>query len=151
MGEKQKHPIEIAVPEGSLCIQNARCPKGCDLMDAGVRFQGQPSIFLTYRYEGREGQIHLNPFYGRFEKIAEFEVLDGAVVDILCPHCGTDLRDAEETCHVCSAPMFALQLPKGGYVQACSRTGCFHHRMNLMDIESIYERMIQDHMLDAYL
>jgi hypothetical protein len=150
MPEDREH-IEVQVPPGALFVGHARCPAGCDLMDPKVRIHGQPSIHMVFRYSGGEGRIHMDPFYGKFENVLTRELSDGAVVEFLCPHCGVSLQAPDEHCSVCSAPMFVLYLPHGGFVEGCERKACFHHRLRLVSGEEELQRLFDRLVTDNYL
>ena len=143
--------IEIDVPAGSLLVRHARCPKGCDLMDAGVPIHGEPSIHMVFRHAGGEGRIRVDPFYGRYDNVIEGSLADGVVVEFSCPRCGVSLQSASDRCGVCSAPMFVLRLPHGGFVEGCERKACFHHRLRLVSGEEEMQRLFDRVLTDNYL
>ncbi len=143
--------IEIDVPPGSLFVRHARCPAGCDLMDPAVPVHGQPSIHLVFRYPGGEGRIHIDPSYGRYDNVIEGPLADGVVVELFCPRCGVSLQSSTDRCGVCSAPMFVLRLPHGGFVEGCERKGCFHHRLRLVSGEEAMQRLFDRIVTDNYL
>jgi hypothetical protein len=126
----------VEVPPESLCIKSAFCPNGHDLMDPEHPMDGFPSIRAIIAAGGHSGQVNLHPRYGNFELHSTLELKEGEVYDLHCPHCQTSLRQEEEQCVFCGAPMFALRLSKGGLVQACTRKGCHNHKLKLVDVNA---------------
>ena len=149
--KKSKEIVAFEVPAKTLHITHAKCQNGCDIMDASVQIGGFPSILAKVTYKNRKGKIHIDPVYGSFENIWEFDVPDGEIVELHCPKCGVSLTEEPETCNVCTAPMFALQLAKGAIIEACLRKGCFEHMLKLVKPEDLLKRLFDEHMLDAYL
>lgn len=148
---KEREKIEVEVPAGKLVVQHAKCPAGCDLMDGRVKIHDHPSIHLRYEYADRTGSIHLDPVYGSHDNVCEGEIPPGTVVGFFCPGCGTSLTDTGNSCSHCSAAMFTLHLPHGNYVEACQRSGCYHHKLRIITGEQMMQRMFDDVGLDAYL
>ncbi len=120
-------------PRGHVTIRNARCPKGCDLLDRNVRLAGSPTIRVLR--SGGVGDIlfHLDPLYGRANHRATEPCEDGVVGSYACPSCRTRLEVPERRCDACGAPVFAVQVPGAGQVEWCSRHGCGHTRWDAMD------------------
>ncbi|MDZ7373197.1 MAG: hypothetical protein ONB23_04435 [candidate division KSB1 bacterium] len=150
-GDRSKERIEIEVPSKALCIQHAHCPQGCDLMDPNVKIGGYASVRVRARYRDQEGDIFLDPRYGSFENISEVAVPDGEIAEFFCPHCGISLRDEHQRCKVCSAPMFALSLPRGGIIEGCLRKGCFEHVLRIVSGEELLGRLFENDTLSTYL
>jgi len=143
--------VELMVPHGQLVVRHARCPQGCNLMNAEHPIHEYPSIHVKATYQGRSGSIYLDPVYGRHDNIAEIEIPDGEIVEFSCPHCNTSLSDPERTCSRCSAGVFSLQLPKGGSVEACRRNGCPGHRLEIITGEQAMQRAFDELGMDAFL
>jgi len=95
--------------------------------------------------------MHLDPVYGSHDNAAEIEIPESAVVELACPSCGVSLRDPESKCAQCAAPMFLLRLPGGGFVEACLRNRCLHHRLHLVTGEQMMQRMFDELGMDAFL
>ncbi len=143
--------VEFAVRPGQLVIHRARCPQGCDLMAPERPIGGQPSIRVRLHHLGASGLIYLDPVYGSHENISEIEIPAGGIVELSCPHCGVSLKDPQATCPQCSAPMFRLFLPEGGFVEACLRNHCFHHRLHVVTETQMMQRMFDELGMDAFL
>ncbi len=143
--------VEIGVPAGSLLVRHARCPNGCDLMDAASPIHGNASVHLLYRHAGGEGHIRLDPAYGEYDNLLESPLVDGVVVEFFCPGCGVSLQSPSDRCSVCSAPMFVLRLPHGGFVEGCERKACFQHRLRLVTGEEEMQRLFDRVVTDNYL
>ncbi|HNW60293.1 MAG TPA: hypothetical protein PKI62_11500 [bacterium] len=148
---KNKDIVELEVPSKVLRIQNASCPNGHSLMDESHLISGYPSVTVLARYDDEMGQVHLDPIYGSFKNISQINVPEGELVEFLCPVCQVSLQDAGQRCTVCSAPMFAMQLPKGGIVEGCLRNGCQFHNLKLVSSDELVQRLYESHSLDAYL
>ncbi|MBD3161703.1 MAG: hypothetical protein GF346_05550 [Candidatus Eisenbacteria bacterium] len=150
MARQEKEKVTLQIEEGTLGIRNATCPNGCDLMDPGVLIHDLPSIRVAYEAEGKKGSVHLDPLYGRFESVHDWDPPLGEIVEFLCPRCGESLRSDEGTCRICAAPLFALQL-KSGIVEGCLRRGCLYHRMTIVGSDELMQRLFDDRSQDSYL
>ncbi|MBN2357745.1 hypothetical protein JXO59_16660 [candidate division KSB1 bacterium] len=151
MPKRKKEILEIEIPSKTLRIQNAACPKGHSLMDSENKIHGYPSVTVVAKYKSKKGEIHLDPVYGSFKNVVEIEVPDGEVVEFFCPVCGVSLTDTNQTCSVCSAPMFEMRLPHGGIVEGCLRNGCHFHNLKLVTGDELVKRLYESQTLDAYL
>jgi hypothetical protein len=129
--------------KGSIRVASGMCPNGHSLMSDEHRFDGQKAIALTVRNRGKEGTIHLNPFYGRFEFACDIALEPGDIVELFCPECGVALK-VSETCRMCNIRMFAIHLPDGGQVEACPKIGCHNHSLKIVDLGAQLERMYVD-------
>lgn len=150
MPREPREKLVLQLPEGTVGIRHARCPKGCDLMDPSVLIHDLASIRVHYTLQGKEGTIHLDPLYGLFDNISDWDLPAGSVVEFSCPTCGISLRSEEGTCQTCAGPLFALHLPSG-IVEGCLRKGCHHHRLTIVDNGALMERLFSQNQLDAYL
>jgi len=148
---EMRHRVEIMIPRGTLVIRNARCPNGCNLMDHAHMIRGLDSISVKATAGGKSGAIRLDPLYGSFENESEIEVPSGQVVEFSCPHCGVSLKDTERTCAKCSAPMFVLHLPNGGFIEVCQRNGCSNHRLQIVTGEQAMQRIFDELGMDSFL
>jgi len=150
MPREPHEKVTLSVEEGVIGIRHASCPKGCNLMDPTVLIHGLPSIRLGFSYEGRQGVVRLDPLYGRFENILDWDLPVGSTVEFSCPGCGESLRVQNETCQACAGPLFALHLPSG-IVEGCLRNGCHYHKLTIVDNGSLMDRLFSNHHLDSYL
>jgi len=124
----------VAVPpRGNVPIRAARCPKGCDLMDAQVRLAGLPTIRVLRRAGERDVTVHLDPVYGRANHRSSEPCVEGVVASYLCPSCRAHLDLPERRCAECGSPMFAVQVPGQGQAEWCARKGCQYSRWEAMD------------------
>jgi hypothetical protein len=152
MAEKPPdHRIIVSIPSRTIRLEHVACPGGCDLVDPRVRIDDSPSVTVTAEWKDQKGAIHLDPRYGSYENRYSFEIPDGAVVRLLCPHCGRDLTDPGETCQQCSAPMFVLHLPRRGLLEGCLRKGCPGHWLKIVDLDEQFLRMFNEGIQDSYL
>ena len=128
--------LTVEVPPETVCVRSAACPKGHSLMDLEFEMNGAPAIRVRVNSGVESGVLHLNPWYGNFESQCTFELEEGAVYEFVCPDCAIGLRSEEDRCMFCGAVMFALHLPGGGLVQACSRKGCHNHKLRVVDLSA---------------
>jgi hypothetical protein len=150
--KKEKVQIEVEIGARKLHVAHATCPKGHALQDKEVKIHREPSLKVKVRSRGKEGYLYLDPVYGRYDNIEkDINLKDGDVVQMFCPECGTDLRNPEETCQLCSAPMFIFNLPGGGIVEGCTRKGCLFHKIKIVDAEKQFDRMFENNTLESYL
>jgi len=152
MPEKEKIEIEVEVPAQKLHVSHVHCPKGHSLMDPEVKIHGFPAIKVKVTYRDQEGYLYLDPVYGSHDNIEKgIDIPSGAVVDFLCPECGESLKDPQDTCQLCSSPMFVFHLPKGGIIEGCLKKGCFYHRLKIVDAEQQVARLFINDTLESYL
>ncbi len=147
---KPREKVTLHLPEGVIGIRSASCSKGCSLMDQTTSIHNMPSIKVNYAVEGKDGVLHLDPLYGRFDSVHEWDPPDGAIAEFSCPSCAVSLRSDEGTCQACGGPMFALQLPSG-IVEGCLRHGCLYHKMTIVDSDALMEDLFRQHHLDTWL
>jgi hypothetical protein len=105
-----------------MLVMELACPH-CDApLTDGVR------VRLGARLPGigQEGEIVLSAVFGDYSAEADINVADGATVEFACPRCEASLM-LPVTCKLCRAPMAALNLVRGGYLEFCSRRGCRAH------------------------
>jgi hypothetical protein len=120
-------------------------------MASEVTIGGHPSIHVRARQGGCDGDVFLDPAYGSYNHRSAMEIAEGSVVTIACPHCGVTLEEAGRFCSSCSAPLFAMQLPRGGRVEGCTRKGCFSHRLEVIDLGAQLLRLYDAGQMDAHL
>jgi hypothetical protein len=134
------HDSVLKKLSGSLAVRECTCPKGHSLMTDALRFDGQRAIAAAISVGGRKGEIFLNPFYGRFEYKCDLDMKPGDIPALSCPECGASLA-VDTLCRLCNIPMFAVQLPDGGQVEACPKVGCHNHALKIIDLDAQLERM----------
>jgi two-component system NtrC family sensor kinase len=115
-------PAEVP-PHGHRVIRAAACPQGCDLLDAGARFDGHPALRVLRRVGERDVVVHLDPVYGRARHRAAEPCEDGVIAEYRCPRCRVRLVEERSTCPACGAPRFAVRVGDG-LVEWCTRKGC---------------------------
>ena len=148
--ENKEHEIIISVGSRAIQFKHVACPNECSLMDPSKKIDGLPAVTVEVAHGDTRGALHLDPRYGSFENEHSFEINDGEIVEMSCPHCGVDLSEVTETCSLCSAPMFQLHLPRGGVVVGCRRKGCVSHRMKVVDLDEQFSRMFNNGIQDIY-
>lgn len=125
---------DVDVPaRGSTVLRTARCPKGCDLVDAGVRIGRYPGIRVLRRANDRDTLVHMDPVYGRASHRAGEPLESGVLASYACPRCRTRLEVPEGRCGECGAPAFALQAGEYGRIEWCTRKGCHWTRCEVLD------------------
>jgi len=119
------------------------------LMDENRPIKDVPSIALIAKLPGDsgmiEGTIRLSSYYGDYHVETSLIVPTGAIVKFCCPSCRREL-DGTRLCDACNAPMVALEFPRGGKVQFCSRRGCKKHLIEFEDPEAELEAFYREHM-----
>jgi hypothetical protein len=103
-------------------------------MDEAIQLDGQPSIRLLLRFAGQEAVLQLSCIYGSFRFQTGVEVPAGEVTELACPACGKSVV-TDSVCDVCSARQARLRMVVGGDVFFCSRRGCKHHKVDVVDLE----------------
>jgi len=151
--EARREPdkVEITIPSASLIVGHARCPNGHLLMAPDVTIGGHPSIHVKAKFGSQEGDLYMDPIYGSFDHQTELDIKHGTQVNLFCPECGISLLEDGLICNTCSAPMFSMQLPRGGSVEGCTRKGCFSHRLEVVDLEAQLLRLYEETQMDAFL
>ena len=149
--EHETEKIEVEIPAAALVIKHARCPNGCLLMSPDVPINGHSSIHITIKRGTDKGDLYLDAAYGSFSHRCDMELDTGTVVDFFCPQCGVSLEEEDHVCRSCSAPMFVIQLPRGGRVEGCTRKGCFSHTLEVMDLSRQFLQLFDETQMDAYL
>ena len=129
--------------KGKIRVKEGRCPAGHLLMTEDRKFDGERAIAVKIRCAGRTGMLYLNPFYGKFEFETEVPLKEGETLEVMCPECSVVL-EVDEQCHLCNIPMFAIQLPDGGQVEACPKVGCHNHALKIVDLDAQLARMYVD-------
>ncbi len=117
---------------GSMHLKKAECPKRHSLMDHEHKIEGHPSVRLKIRDHQTEGQLYLDPVYGHSAHQYSL-ITDHRPIEVFCPQCGISLIEKEKTCPVCSAPIFAIDIPSQGRIENCSRPDCGWQRWPAAD------------------
>jgi len=148
MKNKKKEVVEIEIPTKSIRIKYAMCGNGHSLMDDEHLIHGDPSISVLAKFNDQEGLIYLDPVYGSFQNMWEITVPQGECVELFCPTCHVSLSEHGQICDECLAPMFAIYLPHGGMIEACTRNGCHHHLLKFTDSDEIGKQLLEEHYFD---
>ncbi len=152
MAKNEKLQIEVEVPAKKIHVEHVYCSNGHQLVDESRKINGYSAIKLRARTRKQDGFIYLDPVYGSFDHIEEgLELKKGALVDFSCPECGVSLKSPDESCQLCSSPMFIAHLPRGGIIEGCTRKGCYYHRMKIVDAEQQVARLFENDTLESYL
>ncbi len=152
MSDREKIQIEVELPSQVLHVQHARCPNGHLLQDNTMKIHDHPAIRVRVDHQKKSGELYLDPVYGSYDNIEKgIELPDGAIVEMFCPHCSISLKDPEETCQLCSAPLFIFHLPGNGIVEGCMRKGCLYHKMKIIDAGEQLGRLFENNTLESFL
>ncbi|MBN2102612.1 hypothetical protein JW835_01060 [bacterium] len=110
-------------------INEAYCPKGCNIMDSDHPVNGYPGLKIRFRRPDHEGIFIISAIEGDFDKIVLSGKLQmGVKDDLYCPYCDT-LFERLTSCN-CQpdADMVVVGLiPKLDFNNAitfCNVTGC---------------------------
>lgn len=131
---------DIGSLTGRIRVVDGCCPSGHSLMSSERSFDGEKAIAVKVRNGGQAGMLYLNPFYGKFEFESDVPLHRGDIIEVSCPVCEVSLK-IDEMCKMCQIPMFAIQLPDGGQVEACPKVGCHNHSLKIVDLDSQLARM----------
>jgi len=138
--------LTVEIPAESVIIRVAMCPNGHDLVDGDHLMDGEPAIKVTVRGQQNSGPLYFHPAYGNHMVHTDLSLRDGESYELLCPHCGVSLVHRDERCVFCAAPLFVIHLPKEGRVNGCTRKGCHHHRLELVDLEAQLASLFSDEL-----
>ncbi len=131
------------IPEklvGRIRVGNGTCPAGHSLMVEDKKFDGERAIAVKIRLGGHSGMLYLHPFYGKHEYESDVSLNEGDVIEVFCPECNASLT-IDEQCNLCNIPMFAVNLPDGGQVEACPTIGCQKHSLRIVNLDEQLDRM----------
>jgi signal transduction histidine kinase len=118
---------------GHEVIRSAKCPKGCDLIDPGVRIGRFPAIRVLRRVADHDTIVHLDPVYGRVNHRATEPCEAGVTGAYACPRCRTHLELPDRECAECGAHVFSVVAGERGRVEWCTRKGCHWTRWEAAD------------------
>ena len=150
--KKEKIQIEIDVPSKSFNVRNATCPNGHSLADESVTIHGHPSLKVKATSNGKSGFLYLDPIYGSYDNIEKgFSMREGDLAEFFCPECGVSLIDPDDTCQLCSAPLFIFHLPRGSFVEGCTRKGCMFHKLKIVTGEQQMGRLFGNSILERLM
>lgn len=89
----------------------------------------------------QDGEVRLSALFGDYSVTTDLEIPDNAVAEFRCPKCDQPLQ-VGHTCKICSAPMVALDLASGGFIEFCTRRGCRGHALGgVGDIDQLMNLM----------
>lgn len=110
---------------------NVNCPY-CNhtLMNNERLIDTSPTIRLTITWGVKHGSLYLSSLYGSYNSETDFEIPEGAVVNLFCPHCHSELRGIS-ACPECDMKMISFKVRGGGILQICPKKGCSGHRLDL--------------------
>jgi len=120
---------------------NIKCPE-CkhSLMDPDHLIHALPSAKLRMHVHGHEGDVHLCSQFGCTDHDFDFEVEEGQLTHLTCPHCERELSSGH-LCKSCNAPMVPFLTEGGGRLYLCSRKGCHMHLFNFENVRDALKRM----------
>ncbi len=117
------------------------------LMNKHHRIKDVPSVELVGKLPAEagatEGTIRLSAFYGDYQVETNLVIPPNTIVNFKCPYCHKDLTSSR-LCDACMSPMVALEFPRGGKVQFCSKRGCKKHLIEFEDPEEELRAFYED-------
>lgn len=127
LGKKEKDKTKEA--KVRYVINEAYCPKGCNIIDKEHEINGFPGLRIKFKRPGMEGEFVLSAIEGDFDKIILSGKLEDRVKDELyCPHCGAMFETLVNCNCKSDADMVVIGLtPKLDFNNAitfCNVTGC---------------------------
>jgi len=119
------------------------------LMDEDRPIKEIPSISLLGKLPaelgGTEGTIRLSAYYGDYQVETSLVIPGQTIVQFRCPSCKREL-DGSRLCDACRAPMIALEFPRGGRLQFCSRRGCKKHLIEFENPEADLDAFYREYL-----
>jgi two-component system NtrC family sensor kinase len=140
----QRRQVE---PWGHEPIVHAACPKGCDLVDPGVRIGARPALRVLRSCGDREAVAHLDPVYGSFRRAEADPCERGTIAQFHCPRCRVSLMREDRRCDRCGASSLAVNTAAGQSVFWCARAGCEWSRWDACEAhgpQPVAEMTIED-------
>jgi two-component system NtrC family sensor kinase len=126
-------------PFGYEQLKQATCRKNHSMIDPDHKIAGMPAIKLYTRVNGEEGFIFLDPVYGLHRNEYNVSFTQDKIVLLECHECHTSLINEEKNCAECGAPVYQIEIPGEGYLEGCSRMGCYWQRWDVMDLRGMRE------------
>lgn len=124
-----------------ILLMELTCPQCEAALTDGTRVR----LDARVRETGQEGEVLLSAIFGDYSVETDLEIAEGMTVDFACPGCEASLT-LPVTCKICRAPMAALNLARGGYIEFCSRRGCRAHGIggvgDIDDLMGLMNRML---------
>jgi two-component system NtrC family sensor kinase len=120
-------------PYGNKQIKQATCRKNHNLVDIHYKIGGMPAIKMHARMNGEEGYIYLDPVYGLHRNEYKVPFIKDKLVKLSCIECDASLIDEEKKCPTCGSPLYQLIIPNEGFLEGCSKMGCYWQKWDAMD------------------
>jgi two-component system NtrC family sensor kinase len=111
-------------PFGLTPIRSALCPSGHQLMDHETKIHGLPAIRIKVLAGSAQGQVFLDPIYGKVRHVVDAHLPKEGCWQLFCPKCQISLLDTTQTCPECDSPVYGLETPGKGRLLGCTARGC---------------------------
>ncbi|MBD3382767.1 MAG: hypothetical protein GF404_11300 [candidate division Zixibacteria bacterium] len=125
--------IEVESDERVFPIEVSCSRCNHSLMNPDIEIDGHPAVVVTVSFKQKHGWLALSSLYGSYNTKTKHEIPEGAIVNIFCPYCHSEMIGSTE-CSECGAPMVPMIVRGGGMVQICTRQGCRGHMLDLSGV-----------------
>ena len=110
-------------------INEAYCPKGCDLIDKDRNINKFPGLRIKFKRSGEEGEFVISAIEGDFDKIIlSGKLEDGVKDELYCPHCDVMFEKLTNCNCTSEADMIVIGLTPhldfNNAITFCNVTGC---------------------------
>jgi hypothetical protein len=110
-----------------IVVKECFCPKGHDLINKRVNFNGFNGIFLKVKHFGKSGFVGLSPIFGDKSRIfLDIDVKKDDILELYCAHCNTELP-VYSTCN-CGSKILSLfttrNLEFSDCIGICNKVDC---------------------------
>lgn len=110
-------------------IDNAYCPKGCNIIDPKYKINGFPGLRIKFKRQESEGEFIISAIEGDFNKVVLSGKLEEGVKDeLFCPYCNTPFEKLINCNCSPDADMIVIgltpQLDYNDAITFCNVTGC---------------------------
>ncbi len=134
-------------PYGITHIKHAVCPKGHELIDHSFKIEGLSSIKVHATSGDREGEIHLDPVYGKNRHEYGLNVAKDKDINVSCYKCDISLMHESKNCPQCGSPIYTIEIPGKGQLEGCLKKNCLWQYWSSVEQEgkkSFIETAISD-------
>ncbi len=126
-------------PLGVVQVKKASCQKRHSLIDNEFKIHGYPSIKVKVISGDKEGIVHLDPIYGKYDNDFNVHFSIDQRTKFVCPECGISLIKSDEVCPNCGSPILIFQIDGQGSYEVCSSQNSNWDRWDFIDSSGLKE------------